>query len=82
MLTEQREQANLNAGPAHPGFDFACEVCKALATSSDLELIDRLAHLLDRNALGQIARLVHVAATANRNVISDQLQRHHFQNRQ
>ncbi len=82
MLTEQRQQPSLDTRPANPGFHFASEVGKALAAGPDLELIDCLPHLLDRDALGQIARLIHVASAANRNVISDQLQRHHFQNRQ
>jgi hypothetical protein len=33
--------------------------------------------LFYRDALGEVARLVYVAATANRNVVREQLERHH-----
>jgi hypothetical protein len=38
-------------------------------------------NLLDRYALGQIARLIHVAAAPHRDVIRQQLQRHDLENR-
>ena len=34
------------------------------------------------DALGEVARLVDIASAANGNVIRQQLQRHHFENRQ
>ena len=36
-------------------------------------------HLLYRNALSEVARLIDVATAPNRNIVSEQLQRNHFE---
>ena len=41
-----------------------------------------LCRLLNCNALGEIPRLINIAATAHRNVVRQQLQRNHFKQRQ
>ena len=44
--------------------------------------MSRTAASFDRDALGEVARLIHVASEPHRDVISEQLQRHDLEQRQ
>ena len=85
VLQKTRQQARVRmAVPRQPlGTPAPVISYSPLPRVVDVQLMRELpaASLLDRDALGQVARLIHIAAAAHRDVIRQQLQRHDLQNR-
>ena len=82
VLHEDRQQAGLDVEAAQPMRYLPRDFVKPFAARRDGEAVRENDHaLLNRDALGQIARLIHVAAAPHGDVIRQQLQRHDLENR-
>jgi hypothetical protein len=85
VLAEDGQEAGLGFVPMQPALDLSREIVQSFAARRDMNLVSELLHsliLFHRHALGEIARLIHIATPAHGNVIRQQLQRHDFQDRQ
>ena len=82
VLDENRQQSSLNASRGHPLRNLASKRIESLAASSDFQAVREVRHLLDSDALGEVPRLIHVAAAFHRDVIRQQLERQNLENRQ
>ncbi len=74
VLAEHCQEAGFGGVLGQPALDFTCEIVKALTARRDVKLVGELLHsgaLLYGDALGQIARLIHVATPAYGNVIRE-----------
>ena len=81
MLAEYREQRCVSRFIAQPIANLAGKIVEPFPTRPDGDGM-RMLHLLHRDALGEITRLIDIAAQANRDVIRQQLQRDDFQDGQ
>jgi len=68
VLDKQCQEPGIGVHGSQPSRHLAGAWIQTLAMRSDF---DRVMHLLDGNALGQVARLVDVASAANSNMISE-----------
>jgi hypothetical protein len=79
VLAEDCKQPGLGVMAAKPRFDFPGELVQSFAARRDVNPMGELlqsALLFDGHALGEIARLIHIATPAYGNVIREELQRH------
>ncbi len=84
VLNKQRKQTVADPAAGDPALHFLSNFVEALAASLNGNAVLRLLQsgLLDGDRLGQVPGLIHVAAPADSDVISEQLQRDDFQDRQ
>jgi hypothetical protein len=82
MAAEERQESLGHTLASDPLLNRGSDLIETPAARGDGDFVRGLAQsLFDGNAFGEVAGLIDVAAAADGDVIGQQLQRNHFENR-